>query len=239
MTVFPEGEGGELERYARDAIESALSGLLTKLGGAVSSLAGGLPRVLLFILVTVAATFYFSLDLEKINKFFLDIMPKSLHGWLFKNKRNITGSFLKYLRAYLFLMLITAAEMLVGFLIIGIDYAVLLALTVALLDALPLIGVGAVLVPMAIYNFLVGKSGIALGILILFLIHTVLRQVAEPRIIGKNLGIHPIVSLTLVYFGYRLFGAVGVLLVPVFSVLINALINKDDAPEVAERTVGK
>ena len=92
---------------------------------------------------------------------------------------------------------------------------------------------------MAIYNFLVGKSGIALGILILFLIHTVLRQVSEPRIIGKNLGIHPIVSLTLVYCGYRLFGAVGVLLVPVFSVLINALINKDDAPEVAERTVGK
>ncbi len=239
LSVFPEGDGGELGKYAKDALESALSGLLSSVGGAVSSLAGGLPRVLLFVLVTVAAAFYFSLDIERINKFFLDIMPKSLHGWLFKNKRNITGSFLKYLRAYAFLMLITAAEMLVGFLVIGIDYAVLLAIVVSILDALPLIGVGVILVPMAIYNFLIGESSRAVGILILFLIHTVLRQVTEPRIIGKNLGIHPIVSLSLVYFGYRLFGAVGLLLVPVFSVLINAILNKDDAPEVTERTVGK
>lgn len=238
-SLLPVGEDGELLRYVREALGGALSGLLSSVGSLVSSLAGGLPRVLFFIIITVTAALYFSLDLEGINGFVSDMMPKRLHGWLGRNKKRLRGSLIRYLRAYLFIMLITFAEMLVGFLLIGIDYAVLLAFLVALLDALPLIGVGTVLLPIALYNLAVGEGARALGLILLFVIHTVIRQVTEPRIVGKNLGIHPIVSLVLLYVGYLALGALGILLVPALSVLINAILNKDDPPEVAERTVGK
>ena len=228
--VFPEG--GEISEYAKDAFNGALSGLASSIGAALSSFAKGLPRVLLFILVTVTSTFYFALDIERTNKFLSSLMPKSLHGWLLRNKSRIKGTVFKYIRAYVLLMLVTFAEMFVGFILIGVDYAALLALIVAALDALPLIGVGVILIPMAVYNFLVGEGSAAIGLCVLFLAHTVIRQIIEPRIVGKNLGIHPIVSLVLIYFGYRLFGAVGILLVPVFSVLINAIVNKDDSSEV-------
>lgn len=238
--ILPVGEEGEaIFEYVREAFEGALSGLLSSIGSLLSSFASRLPGVLLFILVTVSAALYFSLDLEGINGFFRDIMPKRLHGWLGRNKKRLRGSLVRYIRAYLLLMLVTFVEMLVGFLIIGIDYAVLLAFLVALLDALPLIGVGTVLLPMALYNFFVGKGGVAIGLAVLFVIHTVLRQALEPKIVGKNLGIHPIVSLFLLYVGYAALGALGILLVPLVSVLINAILNKDDPPEVMEGTVGK
>ena len=239
-SLFPVGaDGEELFEYVREALGGALSGLLSSVGTLVSSLAGGLPRVLFFIIITVTAALYFSLDLEGINGFLSDIMPKRLHGWLDRNKKRLRGSLVRYLRAYLFIMLITFVEMLVGFLLIGIDYAVLLAFLVALLDALPFIGVGTVLLPIALYNLAVGQRGVALALILLFVIHTVIRQVAEPRIVGKNLGIHPIVSLVLLYVGYLALGAVGILLVPALSVLINAVLNKDDPPEVTEGSVGK
>jgi sporulation integral membrane protein YtvI len=233
------GEGGELGAYIKNAVSGALTGLLSSVGSAVTLFASGLPRVLFFILVTVCATLYFSLDLDRINGFINGIMPKGVRGWVLSNKKSIKSSLLKYLRAYLLIMLITFMEMLFGFLVIGIDYAVLLAFAVAILDALPLIGVGTVLIPIAIFNFAVGKGALGIGLLLIFAIHSVIRQVIEPRIVGKNLGIHPVLSLFLIYLGYVLFGALGILLVPVVSVLINAFINKDDSSEIGERTVGK
>jgi predicted PurR-regulated permease PerM len=122
--------------------------------------------------------------------------------------------------------------MLFGFLIIGVKYSVLFAFIVALLDALPLIGVGTVLVPWSIYNIIFGEVRLGVGLAVLFIIHAVLREFIEPKIVGKNLGIHPIVSLLLLYAGYFIFGFLGLLLIPLISVIINILINKDDTPEV-------
>ena len=240
LSLLPSGEGGAaISEYIVGAVKGALTSLLSSVASAVTSLAGGLPRVLIFILVSVAATLYFSLDLKRISNFVSDIMPKALHGWLSRNKSRIFSSFLRYMRAYLFIMLVTFIEMLFGFLVVGIDYAVLLAFIVALLDALPLIGVGTLLLPIAAYNLLFANRAVAVGLLVIFIVHTVIRQVIEPRIVGKNLGIHPIVSLLLLYVGYTLLGAVGIILVPIISVLLNAVLNKDDAPEIADSTSGK
>ena len=91
-----------------------------------------------------------------------------------------------------------------------------------------MIGVGTVIVPVAIINLVMGRGRLGISLLVIFIIHTVIRQVIEPRIVGKNLGIHPVLSLFLIYVGYLLLGAVGILLVPLVSVLINAVLNKDD-----------
>ena len=237
---FSEREGGaELEKKVSEAITSALTSLLTRLLEGVSGFVVGIPKVLIFMLVTLIASIYFAYDLEKINGFVKSHLPKKAGTWLVKFKNRFLSSLVKYLRAYLIIMLITFVIMLFGFLVLGVKYAVLLAFIVALLDALPLIGVGTIIVPWSIYQIFFGKLSLGVGLIILFVAHEILREFIEPKIVGKHLGLHPIISLILLYVGYFAFGFFGLLLIPLLSVIINILINKDDASEVGEGLVGK
>jgi sporulation integral membrane protein YtvI len=222
----------ELEAHIGEAVSSMLSSLLSGAVGILTAFVTSVPRVLVFVLVTVIASIYFSLDLENINSFVKKRLPSKICSRLVNFKAKFLSSLLKYLRSYLIIMLITFIIMLFGFLIIGVKYSVLFAFIVALLDALPLIGVGTVLVPWSIYNIIFGEVRLGVGLAVLFIIHAVLREFIEPKIVGKNLGIHPIVSLLLLYAGYFIFGFLGLLLIPLISVIINILINKDDTPEV-------
>ena len=238
--LFGDREGAaELEARIGEAVKEMLNSLLSRLIGVISSFAKSLPRAFIFLLVTVVSSIYFSLDLDRINAFVKKLLPvKVAKGFsVFKDK--FLSVLVKYLRAYLIIMLITFVEMLFGFLVLGIKYAVLFAFAVALLDALPLVGVGAVLVPFSIYQLLFGSFGVGIGIIVLFISHLFLRQFIEPRIVGKNLGIHPVVSLLLLYASYLLFGFFGLLLIPVFAVIINILADKDNSAEVTERGGGE
>ena len=142
-------------------------------------------------------------------------------------------------RSYLIIMLITASEMLVGFLVIGVNNAPLLALCVSLLDMLPVIGVGTVLVPWSVFELLFGNFSRGIGLSVLFFVNLVVRQIIEPKILGKNLGIHPIISLVMLYLGYAVFGIFGLLLVPLFAVILNILIDKKNSSEVAKGRFGE
>lgn len=218
----------ELEVNISEAVKSALTSLLSGLLEALTAFASNIPRVLLFILITVISSVYFSLDLDRINSFVIKALPKKISSSLISFKNRFLKTLLKYLRAYLIIMLVTFITMLFGFLVLRVKYAVLFAFIVALLDALPLIGVGTVLVPWSVYQLIFGKSSLGIGLLILFVLNTVIRQFIEPKIVGKNLGIHPVVSLILLYIGYTFLGFFGLLLVPVFTVVINILSKKEE-----------
>ena len=125
---------------------------------------------------------------------------------------------------------LTAAELLIGFLLLSVDYAVLLALITAVLDALPVLGVGIVLIPYAILSFAMGNTVTGIGLLILYGVITVVRQIAEPRLVGKSLGLHPILMLIAFYAGWRLFGVAGVLIGPLLAMVIKSLAARG-APE--------
>ena len=225
-------DAAELEAHIGDAVNSMLSSVLSGLVSTITSFVGAVPRVLIVILVTVIASIYFSLDLEKINSYVKRNLPKRVVLWLVGFKNKFLGSLVKYLRAYLILMVITFIIMLFGFLVLGVKYAVLFAFIVALLDALPLIGVGTVLVPWSIYQLIFGDLRLGIALIVLFVVHQVIRQFLEPKIVGKNLGIHPVMSLVLLYSGYFLLGFFGLVIIPLVSVILNILINKDDTSEV-------
>jgi len=160
------------------------------------------------------------------------ILPAGVFSRLVKFKDRFLGISLKYLRSYLVIMLITFVIMLFGLLVLRVKYAVLIAFVVAVLDALPLIGIGTVLVPWSVYQMIFGNFGFGIGLLLLFVFCEVVHQFAEPRIVGKSLGIHPIASIMLLYIGYYLFGFLGLLLVPLISVVFGILRNKEDSTEV-------
>ena len=222
----------ELEAHIGKAINSMLTSLLSGVVSFLTAFVSSVPKVLVFILVTVIASIYFSLDLENINSYVKKSLPKKVTLWLVNFKNRFLKSILKYLRSYLIIMLITFIIMLFGFLVLGVKYSVLFAFIVALLDALPLIGVGTVLVPWSIYQMIFGNIRLGIGLAVLFIAHAVIRQFIEPKIIGKNLGIHPVLSLILLYAGYVLFGFLGLILIPLFSVIINTLINKNNTTKV-------
>ena len=142
--------GEELIEYIGAAVRAASSRLLEKLGALVSNIAMKLPGVFVFMLVTIISSAYFAYDLDKINGFVGEILPSSALKLLRKIRRSFSSVGIRYVRSYLIIMLLTFATMLVGFSILRIEYAVLIALFVAALDILPVFGVGTVLVPWSV-----------------------------------------------------------------------------------------
>lgn len=225
---------GNFGDYVADAVYSIASSLLTSVGTALSSLISAVPKALLFILISVISSAYFAIGLEQINAAVKRILPTGVSGVLVRLKDGFLGAFLKYLRSYLLLLVITFLEMLIGLFLLRAPYPLIMAIVIAFLDLLPVIGVGFVLIPWGVWSFFVEKTSFGIGLLVLFVIHTVLRQIIEPKIVGKNLGTHPLLTLVFIYVGYSLFGIMGLLLVPVLTVLVNIAFGKDDTPKISE-----
>lgn len=236
---FPHGLLGtselavEWEKKIADAVGAAAASLLSGALSSMTAIAAAVPRILLFLLVTVVSVLYISWDLDRIVKMLRRLLPARLQSRASELKNGVLKTALSYLRSYGILMLMTFVLVLVGLLILGAEYAVLMAALISLLDVLPVIGVGTVLVPWSILSFLMGQSARGIGLIVLLVAHEIMRQIAEPRILGKSLGVHPLVTLMLLYVGYSLFGIAGLLLVPCAGVLIGALFNKKNSAEVA------
>lgn len=234
IPIFGDKVPSELAERISDALESLLSSILTWLAGAVTSWVSVIPNVLLFLLVTVIALIYFAVDLEKINTRVRRMLPESLGRWLSEARRRFFSVVKKYAGSYLLILLITFSIMTVGFFILGVPRAIIIATLVAILDLLPVIGVGTVLIPWSIVSFVTGDHFMGIGLILLFLVNTVVRELAEPKIIGKNLGLHPILSLALIYAGYGLFGFAGLLITPIIAVLLGLFLEKDNPTKVHE-----
>ena len=223
---------GELGEGLGEAIYTLAMSFVEALGGFLSSFVGGIPRALLFLLITVISAVYFSLDLDRIIAFFRDFLPPRVTKTLVRIRDSFFKTLGKYVKSYLLLFLLTLATILLGLLILRAPYALLLAVIISLLDVLPVIGVGAVLLPWALWCFITGRVPLGVGLVVLYLVHTVIRQLAEPKILGTNLGVHPIITLIFLYVGYSLFGFFGLLLVPIFTVLFEVALGNDNSAKV-------
>ena len=229
---------GDFSEYVADALYRVAMSMLSTVGSVLSSVVSAVPKALFFILISVIASFYFAIGLEEINGAVKRLLPQRIFEVVVKLKNGFFGAFLKYLRSYLLLLVITFLEMLLGLFLIRAPYPVIMAMVIALLDLLPVIGVGAVLIPWGIWSLVIGRTPFGIGLLVIFIAHTVFRQIIEPKIVGKNLGIHPLLTLVFIYVGYSVFGIVGLLLVPVFTVLVNVTFGKDDSAEITEGESG-
>ena len=214
-----------------DSLVQTLTGaLLSRLGealtGAAIHAASGMPGALLSVLVFALSCFYLALDGDRIYRFFLGLFAKDVRERVHTVCLAIAEALRGYLRAYGLIFCMTFAELLVGFLIIGVRYAFLVALLTALLDLLPVIGSGAVLLPWSIFAFLSGDVHVGAGLLILYGLVTLVRQLTEPRIIGNSLGLHPLATLAAMYVAFRLFGAVGLIFGPCAALMVKVVLQQ-------------
>lgn len=213
-----------VRRWLTSIMKSFIGEMVGKLGGTlpgvVFGLISNLPSFLLALLVTLISAFYLVLDHERINNALASLLPQRLRGMLDGMKTKVFGALLRLGRAYFLLFLLTFGELLLGLVILGADYALLIALVGALVDLLPVFGTGIILIPWAVWSLFSGEIFFGIGIIVLYAVITVVRQIAEPHILGGSFGLHPLLTLFAIYCGFRLFGVAGMILLPMLTMLI-------------------
>ena len=220
--ILPHFGGSVEEVFAAlgTAMQNAFLSVSDWLIKLVSGIAKGIPTFLLGLLFTIFSSVLISMEYERVSAFVLCQIPKRLHGVIVNARNFLVKTLSKALYAYLLLAAITFAELLAGFWLLGIPRAVTAAVIIALLDLLPILGSGAALIPWGIYLLLAQNYFAGVGMLILWVVLAVVRQIMEPKIVGDRIGQHPLVTVTAMYAGLRLCGFWGLILFPVACLLL-------------------
>jgi sporulation integral membrane protein YtvI len=206
---------------------SLLYGMLGRIASSLASflsgVVSGLPTALFFLLVTLVASVYFCLDGEKLTAHLWRLCPKALRERIHAYREGAGRLLRRYLRGYLILFLITLCSLLAGLSLLRVEHALLLSLLFSLADLLPIVGIGTVLIPWGLLCLATGERAMGISLLVLYLAVSVVRQLAEPKILGKSLGIHPLLSLLCSYAGLSLFGVWGLLFSPLAALLCKSV----------------
>lgn len=207
-----------LTRYVAEAGD-LIGNLVERLVASLGTLAATLPGVLLGAATCVLAIYYTSAVWPELRA----AAKRRLSGGALQKMRfvrsGVTQSLARWLRAELTLCAITFCELLAGLALLRQPYALLLALLITLVDALPVFGTGTVLVPWATVELLLGSTPKALALAALFLVTLTVRSVLEPRLLGAQAGLPPIASLCAMYLGFCTFGVGGMVLFPFLLLL--------------------
>lgn len=216
------------------AISGFLGNAVTSLSGTVSSIAGtairavsnyalSIPKAIVSVVITIVATIFMTLDYPFLKKLVLAQMSEEKHEKLHEYKVHLKKTLGRYARSYALILLITFTELTIGFLIFGIPNPAGLAAVIAILDILPILGIGTVLIPWFIYLFVVGNYVLGIEIAVLYVVLTIIRQIIEPKIVGDHVGLHPIITLLSMIVGTYVFGGIGLLGLPITIALIKSL----------------
>lgn len=199
---------------------SLLGKLTAWLLGLAGSILAQVPDSALGLGTAILSAFLISAKLPNIRKWLLRRIPKEQLRTLLENTRRMRHVLGRWLLAQGKLMSVTFAIVAAGLTLLRIPSSLLWALLVALVDALPILGTGTVLVPWSVVSFLQGDTPRALGILGIYITAALTRSMLEPKLLGQHLGLDPLVTLIALYIGYRLWGVGGMILAPLITVAV-------------------
>lgn len=187
---------------------------------AVGNFAKQLPTIIIGIIMCLLSAYFFVADRDQLNAAVRSHMPESM---LYRY-RLIKNSLLKaiggYLKAQLKIEIWIYLLLVIGLFILQVDYTLLIALGIAFLDILPIFGTGTVMLPWAVVKFLSADYKMTIGLLLLWGISQLVRQIIQPKIVGDSIGVPPIPTLFLLYIGYMLAGVLGMIVaVPIGIIL--------------------
>jgi len=214
----------EVNKYISETLVSTSGKLISFIPGAAAGIAELFPKVLIFVIIFCISAFYLSVDFSSANTVMLSVLSPELQIFCRKYKREFFSVSKNYLRAYLFIFLISLGELFLGLTLLRVDHAFSAAFMIAFVDILPVLGCGTVLIPWSIIEFVSGNIALGSGIIVLYLIITLVRQLTEPKIVGNFIGLHPLASLMCIFAGLSLFGVAGIFLMPIAVIsFINVL----------------
>lgn len=230
LPFLHSGETSQLGGIVTSAFREAASELGGAAAGMLGSAVSGFPGGILSVFIAVIAFLYLVADMDSAGKSIRVVLHCLLSEEAAEKVIRTFGGFTEamfaYLRAYMLLMLATFLELSVGFAVIGAQNPLALALVVALIDALPLLGCGVVIVPWALWCFLEGNLRRGIALLVIQAVVYLVRQFLEPKLIGRMTGVHPFVALIVLFAGLKIGGVAGMIAAPIL--LMSALRMRED-----------
>ncbi len=224
VAMLPEN----LQKVFDDAANQAMDWFAdvatnTEIMRSAGNIAKKLPSIFVVVIVFILSLFFMITDAKKVSlavkKPFSEEFIQKMLEFKADLKKYVGG----YIKAQLTIMCISFTILLIGLSILKVDYALVIALSVAILDALPFFGSGAVLWPWSIISFIMGDVLMGVGLVIIYLAVILMRQFVEPKIVSKNIGIHPLMTLMSMYVGFRIFSIGGMILGPLTMVMLVSL----------------
>ena len=192
-----------------ETLKTVLSSLASGLVNFTTSFISNAPNTLVSVIVMLVTSFYFVLDYENIADWFIKILPENTLTVAYEVRDFCENTLLKILAAYAEIMGITFIELSIGLTIFGVSNSIIWSFIIAFLDILPVLGVGTVLIPWGLSCLIIGNYALGIELLVLYTIISFIRNIIEPRMVGTNLGLHPLATLFSMMVGLNLLGIVG------------------------------
>ncbi|MBR5543619.1 MAG: sporulation integral membrane protein YtvI [Oscillospiraceae bacterium] len=191
------------------SLVSALQNLIAPIASYTANIATLVPSVLIFVVAAIVSTYFLSCDYNKLRELLLNVLPQKWQERFRQTKKQVSSTLVSYLRALLVLICITFVELAIGLSVLRVSNSILIAAIIAIIDALPILGTGWILLPWAIYSIFTGNYITAIGLAIIYAVVLIIRNLIEPKIVGQHIGLHPLATLFSMYIGLKLFGIVG------------------------------
>ncbi|MED3717766.1 sporulation integral membrane protein YtvI [Geobacillus thermodenitrificans] len=212
-----------LERSV-NTVQQMLLSFATNLTQSLVHYIAAIPAFFIHFLVYLVALFLICLDLPQLKQGIRRYLSERTHQRLSMVVSQLSKAGVGFIKAQFLFSLVTFFLALAGLLILGVDYAALMAFIIVVVDILPILGTGSVLVPWGIISIINGSTGLGIGLIVLFVIITVVRRIIEPKVFSTNLGISPLAALVSVYLGFQILGLLGAFIGPVIVILVETLV---------------
>ena len=189
---------------------------------AAGNFAKKIPSVLIATIVTVISAYFFIADRDAVIAWSKKIAPDPVVRRMSMVIDNLKYAVGGYFKAQMKIMVVVFGLLLIGFVLMGVHFQILLALLIAFLDFLPFFGTGTALIPWALYKFMVGNYRLAIALMVLYAVTQLVRQLIQPKLVGDSMGLNPLVTLVLLYVGYKVGSVLGMIFaVPIGMIVIN------------------
>ncbi len=207
-----------------DVLEAVSNWLKNGLTGLIN-LVTSLPSIAICIGITVIALYFICVDKIYIIDQIEHHLPKVWVKKIWVHAKELIGTLGGYLKAQVSLILVSFIISLIGLYILqfagfNIQYPLLMALAIGFVDSLPILGSGSFMIPWAIISAINGDINLGIAIIILLVIMSIVRQILEPKLVSKNIGVHPIFTLIAMYTGFKLIGIIGLLVGPIVLIIV-------------------
>ena len=203
----------------RENLLSGLKDLVSLLSGKavnlISGVATGIPSLIFSLLAMIFSTVFVANDYEHIRQFSSDHLPQKVKDVLKKMRVYLTDTLFVVIRSYALIMLLTFTELSIFFSVFGIEHPILKAALIAIMDIMPILGTGGIMIPWAVISLVLGYTKLGIQLFIIYAVVTVIRNYVEPKIVGTQLGLHPIITLVAMFIGLRIFGFWGLFGLPI------------------------
>jgi sporulation integral membrane protein YtvI len=221
------------------SVSKGVTDFATTVVTAVSGYATKIPSILLSAVICIIATVFTEASFDSIKSFLAVNSPKKVTEIAGYVKKSFVNVIVNYGKSYLIIMCVTFAEITIGLLIIGVRKAPLIGLLIAVFDLFPIVGAGLVLLPWSIISFIQGNLLRGIGLAVLYLFVIIMRQILEPKVIGRQVGLPPLVTIICMFVGTSLFGALGLFGLPIAAAIITNMNNDPDVPITIFKKVPK